>query len=132
MSDQDILARTCWGEERSLGKQAMQAVCNVVLNRVAAQRWWGLTIQEVCKKPMQFDCWNPDDPNYKKLLEVDETDPQFAIAMQIAQDACRGCLPDITNGATSYYNNTISPPNWAENHIPCAAFGSMLCFNDVP
>jgi N-acetylmuramoyl-L-alanine amidase len=131
MTDQDILARTCYGEERSLGKGAMQAVANVVLNRVAAQRWWGLTITEVCKKPMQFDCWNTNDPNYQQLLSVDETDPQFFAAMQIAQDACNGCLPDITNGGVAYYNTTIPEPSWAVGHTPCASFGNMLVYNDI-
>jgi N-acetylmuramoyl-L-alanine amidase len=131
VSDLDILARTIWGEERSLGKEAMTAVACVVLNRVARQGWQGLTITEVCKKPMQFDCWNEDDPNYQKLLDVDTTDPQFAIAIKIASDACDGCLDDITNGGVSYYNTTIPEPKWTEGHTPCASFGNMLVFNDI-
>lgn len=131
MSDVDVLARTCWAEERSLGKEAMIAVACVVLNRVARQGWQGLTITEVCKKPMQFDCWNCNDPNYQKLLDVDNTDPQFAIAMQIATDACNDCLQDITNGGVSYYNTTIPEPEWAIGHVPCASFGNMLVYNDI-
>jgi spore germination cell wall hydrolase CwlJ-like protein len=132
MSDEtDILARTCWGEERSLGKEAMQAVANVVLNRVKAQRWWGLTIIEVCKKPGQFDCWNPDDPNCEVLDKVTTDDPQFAIAMQIATDAVNGVLPDITNGAVAYYNTTIPVPYWARGHVPCFSIGNMVLYNDI-
>ena len=109
----------------------MTAVACVVLNRVKRQGWQGLTITEVCKKPMQFDCWNPSDPNYQKLLTVDMTDPQFSQAMQIAISARAGTLEDITSGAVSYYNTTIAEPSWAIGHTPCASFGNMLCYNDI-
>jgi hypothetical protein len=45
----------------------MTAVAAIVLNRVRAGQpaRFGSTIEEVCKKPMQFSCWNPGtDPNH--------------------------------------------------------------------
>lgn len=131
MSDVDTLARTAWGEERSLGKEAMTAVCNVVLNRVKLQGWRGLTITEVCLKPGQFDCWLPSDPNYQKMRDVTISNPRFAMAMQIATSAVAGTLVDNTGGATYYYNTTIPEPYWARGHTPCAMFDTMICYNDI-
>lgn len=67
----DLLARTAWGEARGEGVSGMQAVINVVQNRVARGGWWGATIEDVVLKPWQFSAWNANDPNRAKLLAVD-------------------------------------------------------------
>ncbi len=109
----DVVARTLWGEARGEGKDGMQAVANVIMNRVARGGWYGLTPAEVCQKPKQFSCWNSSDPNYKKMLSVTTSDPQFRQAWQIAEQAVAGKLPDITGGATEYHTKSIKPAwNW--------------------
>ena len=125
----DIVARTAWGEARNQGELGMQAVINVIRKRVAL-RWQGKTTPEdVCLAPYQFSCWLPSDPNLPKLKAVDDTDPQFATALALADKAVNTYLPDVTNGADSYYARAMpSPPYWARGLIPCATIKDHLFF----
>ena len=125
----DTIARTAWGEARSQGELGMQAVINVIMKR-ASLHWQGKTTPEdVCLARKQFDCWLPDDPNLPKLKAVDDTDPQFATALALADKAVNTYLPDVTNGADSYYARTMpSTPCWARGLIPCATIKDHLFF----
>ena len=76
----DAMARTAWGEARGEGKEGMQAVLNVIMNRVQAGSWYGATPKEVCQKPAQFSVWNKSDPNYSPMLKVNDSDSNFALA----------------------------------------------------
>ena len=98
----DFLARTAWGEARNQGEQGMQAVCNVVVNRVNAKRWYSGSIVQVITMDQQFSAWNIGDPNRAAMLAVGMDDPQFKQAFDLAFRAVMGTLPDITNGATHY------------------------------
>lgn len=122
----DTLARTAWGEARGEGSRGMQAVCNVVMNRVKKGGWYGATPKEVCLKKNQFSCWNSNDPNYSKLKAVTESNAQFALALQLASAAVAGLLPDITNGATNYLalGSLSSTPSWAKNMTQVASIGN--------
>ncbi len=132
---EEAVARTVWGEMRSLGERGMHAVANVVMNRVAKQSWYGKTPSEVCFKNShnvyQFDCNDPVDPNYEKCLNVTEDDPQFVIASRIAADACAGVLPDITDGALNYYSTTVPLPSWAVGKTPCLIIGNTNFYNNI-
>lgn len=110
----DVLARTIYGEARGEGLSGMQAVANVVMNRVHNPSWWGSDVVGVCKKPYQFSCWNKTDPNFLKITTVTkESDPIFETALAIAEKAVNGTLPDITNGATHYHTTAMTPPAWS-------------------
>lgn len=111
----DIMARTAWGEARGEGQSGMQAVLNVVMNRVKKGSWYGATPKEVCLKKYQFSCWLDSDPNKAKLLAVDESDKDFAKAKYLATLAYDGELTDITKGATNYVNLATlgnNVPDW--------------------
>ena len=124
----DILARTIWGEARGEGVKGMEAVAAVVMNRVAHARaqggnyWWGNSIIQVCQMPYQFSCWNRRDPNQRKLLEIDDRDPEFATAKRIARRAMAKTMPDPTGGATHYHAAAIKP-NWARGRDPDRRIG---------
>ena len=109
MTDLEVLARTIWGEARGEKKEGMAAVASVILNRTRRGGWFGETITQVCKKPWQFSCWNQDDPNCQKMLEITDMDPQYAQALIIAQKAVDGELPDSTSRATHYHEYKILP-----------------------
>lgn len=128
--DTDTVARTAWGEMRGEGQQGMQAVVNVIYNRVAKQIWWGLTPIEVCKKPYQFSCWLSDDPNCVKCQNVTTDDPQFTIAMNLATQADAGTLDDITDGACNYFSGD-AVPKWALNQTPCLTIGVTKFYNTI-
>ena len=109
-----VLAETIWMEARSDGKDGMQAVANVVCNRSANPRWWGSSIAGVCLKPMQFSSWNAGSTQLPlvKAAQING-DLEYAIALNLADLAVKGILPDITRGSDSYYATTIKPPAWA-------------------
>lgn len=128
----DVLARTLWGEARGEGTPGMEAVAAVILNRVkvAEERgryWWGNNIIQVCQKPYQFSCWNRSDPNFKKLIAVDEADLYFATAMRVARRAVAGVLEDLTGGATHYHTRTISP-YWSRDEVPLTTIGAHVFY----
>lgn len=143
MNDPDIdtLARTLWGEARGEGVAGMEAIAHVVLNRkaVADQEggyWWGSTIEDVCKHPFQYTCWNSNDTNRGKLARLLPTDRVFSQALEIAADAVDGVfVSDPTNGATHYLNpsgvNIL--PKWARGK-PLAIIGKHHFFRppEVP
>jgi len=130
----DVLARTLWGESRSEGTEGMTAVAHVILNRVEVAKnnngtyWWGHDVITVCQKPYQFSCWNPGDPNRKKLMTIDENDIHFATALRIARRAIFGQLgKDKTLGADHYHTAAVKP-FWSKGKTPLAHIGSHLFF----
>lgn len=120
--DEELLARTLWGEARSEGEDGMQAIACVVLNRVKNPRWWGTDVQSVLKKPYQFSCWNKSDKNRPKLMAVTEADHEYKLALKIAGDALAGYLYDCTNDADSY-RVAGTYAYWAEGLSPVAVIG---------
>lgn len=122
----DYMARTAWGEARGEGSKGMQAVINVIMNRVKIGGWWGATPKEVCTKKSQFSVWNKSDPNYQKMLDVDDSDKNFVVAKNLATLAYAGNLPDITNGATNYLalGSLSSVPSWTNKLKQVASVGN--------
>lgn len=127
----DTLARTIWGEARGEGYLGMQAVANVVINRVkASQRapggmWWGNTIAAVCLAPQQFSAW--DDTQRPLMLGVTPADQQFRMAQEIALKAVLGQLPDNTMGATHYHTLAVRP-SWADASKVTAQVGQHIFY----
>jgi spore germination cell wall hydrolase CwlJ-like protein len=134
----DTLARTVWAEARGEGYSGMQAVANVVMNRVAFAQarggyWWGDDVTEVCLKPWQFSCWNPGDPNREKLERVTAvSSPEFATAVSLAEYAVDGVLEDITGGATHYHTNAVNP-SWrtAPGSYQTASLGNHIFYAGI-
>ncbi len=132
----DVLARTLWGEARGEGNIGLQAVANVVQNRVkiaenrGGKFWWGANIIQVCQKPYQFSCWNRSDPSFRKLQAVDERNLYFATALRIARRAVLDLLPDVTKGATHYHANYVSP-YWSEGKTPTVTIGNHIFYKLV-
>ena len=133
----DVLARTMWGEARGEGNIGLEAVANVVLNRVAVAKahggkyWWGANIIQVCQKPYHFSCWNRSDPSFQKLQRVEETDLYFATCLRIARRAVIGQLKDHTGGATHYHADYVSP-YWAKGETPTITIGRHIFYNMAP
>lgn len=128
----DILARTLWGEARGEGREGITGVASVVVNRASrgANYWWGGTIEDVCRKPWQFSCWNQHDPNRRKLLQVTSGDAAFNICLEVADAAVNGRLQDVTFGSTHYHDFSVHP-TWAHNRSPCIRVGKLIFYNNV-
>lgn len=129
----DVLARTLWGEARGEKLAGLRAVAAVILNRATHRRvhWWGNSIVGVCRAPMQFSCWNGNDPNLPKLLAVTSSDTRFKICGDVADEALDGLLAtDCKLGATHYHTKSILP-RWASGKVPCADIGNHLFYNNI-
>ena len=116
------VAKTLYGEARGSGSNGMQAVANVIQNRANTQGFPN-TLNDVVLQKSQFSVWNPQTggaidsgivKDYNTMVGADMSDPSYATAYGIAQQADAGTLPDITNGATYYYSGS-TPPYWAKN-----------------
>jgi N-acetylmuramoyl-L-alanine amidase len=129
----DTLARTLWGEARGESRLGKEAVAAVVLNRLKrnAPGRFGATIEEVCRKPLQFSCWNPNDPNRAQLERVDKSDAAFAECWAVAELAVDGRLTDPTDGADHYHTVNVSP-SWSLGRTPCRTIDRHHFFNNIP
>lgn len=132
----DTLARTLYGEARGETMAGKEAVACVVMNRVKRSRqrpqgyWWGNGVEEVCRKPWQFSCWNAEDPNRAKIEAVTEANRVFAACLKVARRAVANEIEDTTQGSTHYHAKGIVPP-WARKRTPAADIGDHLFYNDV-
>ena len=125
--DIETVARTIWGEARGEGNVGMQAVANVIVNRAKQPTRYGIGLAGVCLKPKQFSCWNKDDPNYKKMLDVDDNDNAYKTALKIAAKAVAGTLDDVTGKANHYHSVYVSP-SWADPIKKTAQIGSHIFY----
>lgn len=130
LSDQEVIARTLWGEARSQGIMGMVAVACVIMNRASMPGWWGTNLRGVCLAPMQFSCWNDDDPQAAKMHAPNLSDMAYYEARVIAEILFNNALNDITNGA-DHYRAEYAHPAWADGKIPtyiCGTMGSRHLF----
>ena len=144
--DVHTLAKTIYGEAR--GEVYMRArvmVGKVVLNRVRKGGWWGDTVETVCRKPFQFSCWNPSDPNYKIINRPSSElypDPAFLECLGIAAlllSGRKGLPADFareahTDAVTHYCTQALfekSPPDWAKGRMQDFAIGNHYFFSGV-
>lgn len=135
----EILARTVYGEARGESPKGQQAVMQTILNRVKKGGWWGATIEDVCKKPYQFSCWNPETvgstdsaslANYNTMMNADMTDSTYEYLYLIAKSSVEngGQLgTDYSNGATHYHAKSVSP-SWANKLTKTAEIGSHIFY----
>lgn len=131
----DVLARTIFGEARGEPVRGKEAVAAVVLNRVRLAKrrggyWWGEDIQGVCTKPWQFSCWNDNDPNRGKILNIDRKNTVFKTCLRVARRAVRGALKDPTHGSTHYHTLNVDPP-WSSGRAPIVIIGRHQFYNDI-
>ena len=140
MCDEDILARTIYGEARGEGKIGMEAVACVIMNRTKSNKWFtGYEIKAGCKIPSvaqtclkkyQFSCWNSNDPNCALIKRIDERSSLFRQCLQVAHRALNGSLKDFTNGALYYHSKDVKP-HWAANKMPCLIIGNHIFYNNI-
>lgn len=107
--DVTTLARTLWGEARGEGRDGMEAVAAVIVNRRNSDRYPG-GFAGVCRQPLQFSCWNANDPNREKMLRLPSGDDgTWTTCLEVANRAVAGDLPDPTGGALHYHAADITP-----------------------
>ena len=132
--DEDIMAKTLWGEARGESTEGQIAAAWVMRNRAQrpefAGRFVGLdgAVTKICLAPWQFSCWNVDDPNRNQMLRLLPT--QYAKQHDICADVLEDVVRDPTNGADYYHNKFMSPyPAWAAQFKQTATIGNHIFYD---
>lgn len=136
-SDIAAMTATVYAEARNQGDIGMEAVANVILNRIAVNpKHWGFTPEAVCRKPWQFSCWNDDDPQSRRVKQIYDTvkengsDESVYDAYCAVQRVLSGQSKDPTHGATHYYNPRAvkKTPDWADTKDRTVIIGDHIFY----
>jgi hypothetical protein len=101
------LARSIYWEAKGTDQREMQAVANVIMNRLGNPEFpsslCDIVQQGSETGQCQFSWWCDGRPD-------EATEPeQYAAARDVARRALNGTLPDITHGALFFHHRSISP-----------------------
>lgn len=114
------LARSIYWEAKGKDSADMEAVANVVMNRLGHEGFPD-TVCKVVKqgsetKSCQFSWWCDG-----KSDSVQEEVP-YAMAKEIARKALNKQLPDRTKGALYFHDRTVKP-DWAKEYVNTVDIG---------
>ena len=113
MSDVALLALVIWREARGESPDGQLAVGCSIRNRVNQPGWWGHDYHSVILKPWQYSSFNRNDPNSEKW-PVDGSQSETS-CLSAASAVIVGNTPDLTDGATHYYDSSIGfPKAWGK------------------
>lgn len=94
------------GEQDGGGRLESLAMAGVLWtprNRARRPRWRARSLREIILERWQFSCFNVNDPNRDKLLDLWKTDPvSWERADTLIDLLEEGLLMDPTGGATHY------------------------------
>lgn len=119
------LSRTIYWEARGSGTAGMEAVTNVVMNRVGHEGYpntiCGVVKQGHEQGACQFSWWcdgRSDDA---------EEDESYAIAKEIARKALNRQLKDRTGGALYFHHRRVAP-DWSKEYIKTVKVGEFIFY----
>lgn len=127
----NIVAATLTGEARGEGEKGMQAVLNVLMNRLKYANESDLNkLKDVALAKKQFSIWNNLKTDEKKAAFVNQMrkTPQWSIAMKLINEAKTGKLRDITGNATFYHTNKVEP-QWGDVFTKTNVIGNHIFYN---
>jgi len=119
------LSRTIYWEAKDEGAAGMEAIANVIMNRIG-HKGFPNTICEVVKQgheqgACQFSWWCDG------RSDVAEEDKPYAIAKEIARKALNRQLPDRTGGAMYFHQQKVKP-GWSVEYIKTVAIGGHIFY----
>lgn len=138
----EIFALTIYGEARGEPVEGQIAVANVVMNRLKFNPSKYKTPSDVCLEPLQFSCWNNEDNNLIKLLELAELiyTNKYNLGMiyrqchYIATGVIGALLLDNTDSARYYMESSLfnnNRPSWAKISTKVKVIGHHTFFSIV-
>ncbi len=119
------LARSIYWEAKSKDDAEIEAIANVVMNRLG-HKGFPNTICGVVKQgheqgACQFSWWCDG------RSDAADEDEHYANAKEIARKALNRQLKDRTNGAL-YFHNRKATPNWSKEYIKTVAVGEHMFY----
>ena len=119
------LARTIYWEARGEDEASMQAVANVVMNRLGHEGFpdtiCGVVKQGREQGSCQFSWWCDGRPDQA------QNEVEYARAKEVARKVLNGELKDRTDGATYFHNRKVRPA-WAVKYIKTATVGEHIFY----
>ena len=119
------LARSIYWEARGQGDTGMEAVANVVMNRVGHEGFpntiCGVVKQGHEQGACQFSWWCDGRSDDAK------EDESYAIAKEIARKALNRQLKDRTGGALYFHHRKVVP-GWSKEYIKTAEVGEFVFY----
>ncbi|PRY71776.1 cell wall hydrolase [Halomonas ventosae] len=119
------LARSIYWEAKGVPGRDMEAVANVVMNRLAHEGFPNSLCEVVTEgseqPPCQFSWWCDGRPD-----EVVEPDA-YEVAREVARQAINLELADHTGGALYFHHRTVSP-DWASVYPRTAETAEFLFY----
>ncbi|SFL30389.1 Cell Wall Hydrolase [Nitrosomonas aestuarii] len=119
------LARSIYWEARSEGIAGMQAIANVVMNRLGHEDFFDTICDVVMQGGEQGVChfsWWCDGRSDDALEEK-----SYALAKEIARKALNQQLSDMTDGALYFHHHTAIP-DWASEFIKTVKIGEHIFY----
>lgn len=119
------LARTIYWEARGMNTTGMEAVANVVMNRVGHEGF-PETVCRVVKQGQeegacQFSWWCDGRPDDAK------EDESYATAKDITRKALNRQLKDRTNGALYFHHRKVTP-SWSKEYMKTVEVEEFLFY----
>ncbi len=119
------LARTIYWEARNQNDASMQAIANVVMNRLVNEGFpktiCGVVKQGREKHACQFSWWCDGLPDQAQKEDV------YTRAKEIARKVLNKELGDLTKGALYFHNRGVAP-SWAKGYIRTAEIGKHVFY----
>lgn len=119
------LSRTIYWEARSDGAAGMEAIANVVMNRLGHEGFpstiCGVVTEGREQGTCQFSWWCDG-----RLDDAEEDEP-YAIAKEIGRKALNRQLKDRTGGALYYHHRDV-PPRWSVEYIKTVEVGEHVFY----
>jgi spore germination cell wall hydrolase CwlJ-like protein len=119
------LARSVYWEARGEGDAGMEAIANVIMNRIGHDGFpntiCGVVKQGHEQGACQFSWWCDGRSD-----DATEEEP-YLQAKEIARKALNGQLRDRTGGALYFHNRKLAP-NWSKEYIRTVEVGELVFY----
>ena len=119
------LARSIYWEAKGKGDASMEAIANVVMNRVGHEGFpntiCGVVKQGHEQGACQFSWWCDGRPDDAK------EDESYSHAKEIARKALNRQLKDRTGGALYFHNRKVAP-DWSKEYIKTVEIGEHVFY----
>jgi spore germination cell wall hydrolase CwlJ-like protein len=119
------LARTIYWEAKGEGIAGMEAVANVVMNRLGHEGFPNTICEIVMQGQEQSTCqfsWWCDG-----RMDAAEEEKSYAIAREIARKALNQQLTDRTNGALYFHHEKVTP-SWSAEYTKTTKVGEHVFY----
>ncbi len=112
---------TLWAECRSEPLEGMLAVAEVIRRRTKLGYNSDGTLTNTCCRPYQFSCWNTEDKQRLRMLQLTDQD---SMVMRLREVWEKSEFTDYSNGAVLYHANGMDIyPWWVKNCRQVATIG---------